>query len=163
MKIDLADLFNGSEDKINIDYCPDLSKISVDSLNGCVKAVGCIYSKADVVYLKLSISYTLKGVCDRCAEDTVKDFNIEVDRIIVENLQNESDDDGYIVVKNRELDIDELINEEIVLSLPVKFLCSDNCKGLCSKCGTNLNVKKCDCKKETDPRMSALLQLLEDD
>lgn len=84
-------------------------------------------------------------------------------RIVVENLQNENDDDDYIVVKNRELDLDEFVNEEVSLSLPNKILCSEDCKGLCSKCGMSLNLKQCDCKKDVDPRMEALLQLLNDD
>ena len=82
---------------------------------------------------------------------------------VVEKLENEEDDDDYIVVSNRELDLDELVNEEVSLSLPNKILCKDDCKGLCPKCGANLNVKQCNCKKDVDPRMEALLQLLEDE
>jgi uncharacterized protein len=55
-----------------------------------------------------------------------------------------------------------LVCEDIVFSLPLRFLCDEECKGLCSRCGKNLNDGPCDCKKEIDPRMAALLQLLED-
>ena len=78
-------------------------------------------------------------------------------------MQNENDDDDYIVVKNRVLDLQELVNEEVSLNLPTKILCSDDCKGLCPQCGANLNVSKCDCKKDVDPRLSALLQLLDEE
>ena len=44
----------------------------------------------------------------------------------------------------------------------IKF-CSEECKGLCPTCGKNLNHEKCNCKKEVDPRMAALLQLLDED
>lgn len=163
MKIDLTGLFNGSTDIINIDYSLDLADFGISELNSEVKASGSVYSKADVVYLDLDISYSIKGQCDRCAEDLVKSQSISINRVLVEALQNEDDDDNYIVIDNRELDLDGLLSEEIVLNLPSKLLCKDDCKGLCAVCGANLNVNKCDCKKEVDPRMSALLQLLEED
>ena len=163
MKIDLTGLFNGSTETINIDYNVDLTDFVISELNDEVRAVGSAYSKADVVYLDLDISYSIKGQCDRCAEDVIKNQSLIINRIIAESLQNEDDDDNYIVVDNRELDLDGFICEEILLNLPSKLLCKDDCKGLCAKCGANLNVNKCDCKKEVDSRMSALLQLLEED
>lgn len=166
MKIDLTNLLNGSCDNVDIDYSVDLSDLSYGIYNpikDSVRVKGSLYSKADIVYLALDISFTFSGVCDRCAEDVKKDFSLRVKKIVVENLQNEKDDDDYIIVKNRELDLDELVNEEVSLSLPNKILCKEDCKGLCSQCGTNLNVKECDCKKNVDPRMEALLQLLDEE
>lgn len=163
MKIDLTGLFNGSDKKVDIDYAPDLSVFSSELHIEKVNAVGSLNSKADVVYLDLDITFTINGVCDRCAEEVKKDYHASINRIVVDELQNENDDDHYIIVHNRELNVDELINEEIVLSIPSKFLCKENCKGLCAGCGTNLNVKNCDCKKEVDPRMASLLQLLDED
>lgn len=166
MKIDLTNLFNGSAYNIDVDYIVDLSRLSYGIYNPicdgvCVK--GRLFTKADVVYLDIDVSFAFYGVCDRCAEDIKKDFFFNVKKIVVEELQNEKDDDDYIIVHNRELDLDELINEEVSLSLPNKILCKEDCEGLCPQCGTNLNVKKCDCKKAVDPRMAALLQLLDEE
>jgi uncharacterized protein len=61
------------------------------------------------------------------------------------------------------LNLDELVEEDVNLALPTKYLCKDDCKGLCSSCGKNLNNGQCDCKAPIDPRMEALLQLLEDE
>lgn len=164
MKIDLTNLFNGSSRKKVIDYRLDLNNLIYSTYNPIKDDVivkGCVYSKADVVYLDIDISFAFYGFCDRCAEDVKKEFDFNVKRIIVEKLQNENDD--YIVVNNRELDLDELVSEEVSLSLPNKILCDENCKGLCPKCGTNLNFNKCDCKSDVDPRMAALLQLLDEE
>lgn len=164
MKIDLTNLFNGSSRKKVIDYRLDLNNLIYSTYNPIKDDVivkGCVYSKADVVYLDIDISFAFYGFCDRCAEDVKKEFDFKVKRIIVEKLQNENDD--YIVVNNRELDLDELVSEEVSLSLPNKILCDENCKGLCPKCGTNLNFNKCDCKSDVDPRMAALLQLLDEE
>ncbi len=166
MKIDLTDLFNGSVSKKDIDYRIDLSNLIYSTYNPIKNDVivkGSLFSKADVVYLDIDISFDFFGFCDRCTEDVKKDFKFKVKRIVVEKLENENDDDDYIVVNNRELDLDELVSEEVSLCLPSKILCKDNCKGLCPKCGANLNVKKCDCKSDVDPRMSALLQLLDEE
>lgn len=166
MKIDLTELFNGSVDKKDIDYRLDLSNLIYSTYNPIKNDVvvnGSVFSKADVVYLDIDISFDFFGFCDRCAEDVKRSFDFKVKRIVVERLENENDDDDYIVVKNREIDLDELVSEEVSLSLPSKILCKEDCKGLCPKCGTNLNVKKCDCKSDVDPRMAALLQLLDEE
>lgn len=166
MKIDLTDLFNGTVAEKNIDYRLDLSNLIYGTYNPVKNDVvvkGSLFSKADVVYIDINIVFDFFGICDRCAEDVEKHFDFSVKRIIVEELQNEDDDDDYIVVKNREIDLDELVNEEVSLSLPNKILCKEDCKGLCTKCGANLNIKKCDCKADIDPRMSALLQLLDEE
>ncbi|MGN1202031.1 MAG: YceD family protein [Eubacterium sp.] len=166
MKIDLTDLFNGSKSEIMINSAFDLSNLIYSTytpIKDDVKVFGRLFSKADVVYLDINISFVFYGFCDRCAEDVKKDFSFDVKKIVVEQLQNDNDDDDYIVVKNKALDLDELVNEEVSLNLPAKVLCKEDCKGLCPQCGTNLNVSKCDCKKDVDPRLSALLQLLDEE
>ena len=63
--------------------------------------------------------------------------------------------DGY------SLDVDRLVFGELLLSMPGKVLCKDDCKGLCPVCGTDLNVTECDCEKESlDPRMSVFKDIL---
>lgn len=57
-----------------------------------------------------------------------------------------------------EIDVDLIIAEEIFLSLPQVLLCSENCKGLCARCGANLNRESCSCKKTADSPFAALLQ-----
>ncbi len=166
MKIDLTGLFNGSQKEIEINQASDLSGLIYSTYNPIKDKVivkGELYAKADIVYLDVNISFTFYGYCDRCADELKKDFSFDVKKIVVEQLQNENDDEKYIVVKNRLLDLEELVNEEVSLNLPTKILCREDCKGLCSQCGANLNVSKCDCKKDIDPRLSALLQLLDNE
>jgi uncharacterized protein len=54
-----------------------------------------------------------------------------------------------------------LARETFILNMPSKTLCREDCRGLCSGCGVNLNYEKCRCKKEVDPRLAALAKLLE--
>lgn len=165
MKIDLTNLYNGSESERDINYSLDMRDLLYGTyfpIKEPVDISGRVYTKADVIYLNLKIEYTINGFCDRCADEVKVGYSIDIDKIIVQELQNE-DDDNYIIVDSQTLNLDELVYEEVSLSLPSKLLCSEDCKGLCQKCGTNLNVNKCDCKSDIDPRMEALLQLLNEE
>jgi uncharacterized protein len=66
-------------------------------------------------------------------------------------------DDLKIDLAEGEIDLAEIAREQILLDLPQQFFCSDDCKGLCLKCGSNLNLIDCNCiEKEIDPRWAAL-------
>ena len=166
MRIDLTNLFNGSNEVIPVNYSLDLSDLEYSGYNPLKNGVsvnGSVYAKAGVVYLDCSVAFDFFGVCDRCAEDISKNFGFKLEKILVSEMANDTDFDDYIVVENGELNLDELIEEEITLFLPAKMLCSEDCKGLCMKCGKNLNLGNCSCQKEVDPRMAALLQLLDEE
>ena len=81
---------------------------------------------------------------------------------MVTHLDNE-DEDEMTVIPDMKLDLEEFCYDEILLSLPTKFLCDENCKGLCPTCGQDLNQGECSCnEKEIDPRLAALAELLKD-
>ena len=85
---------------------------------------------------------------------------------IFDNQQMEEDDDEDIIIyydtKNSELEIEESILASIDLSRPMSSICGENCKGLCSMCGIDLNVESCDCKHEdVDPRLEKLKHLFD--
>ena len=83
-----------------------------------------------------------------------------MERILVSSLNNEENDE-YLVLDNDQLPLDELAEEELVLNLPSKNLCRKDCRGLCPKCGRNLNEGLCGCRSDTvDPRLEALRQLI---
>ena len=164
MQIQLEQIFNieGSKKEFDHSFVPEYAfadDISLDTPGVAVS--GKIENNTGIVSLSGVASFSATVACSRCAEEFKKDFRIEIDHLLANNLVNDDNDD-YIIVENSVLDLDTLICEDIVLSLPTRFLCSEDCKGLCSKCGKNLNNGKCDCKKDVDPRLAALLQLLDD-
>ena len=74
--------------------------------------------------------------------------------------QIEEDDLSTAFYDNDEIDLGQLMGEQFYLSLPMKPLCRDDCRGLCPICGTNLNRGTCDCKRDwEDPRLAALKAL----
>ena len=112
--------------------------------------------------MKGMITTRIHGVCDRCATDFVRDVEIPVDVVLVEELANEDSEDESVFPYTAEAaDLDEIVRTVFVLNLDSQLLCSPDCKGLCCRCGKNLNGGPCDCKKELDPRFAALQQLLD--
>ena len=79
---------------------------------------------------------------------------------LVTHLNDEKNDE-LLLVNELRFDLDPLITEDIFLDLPAKFLCKEDCKGMCYKCGKDLNTDSCSCKKDVDPRLAALQQLLD--
>jgi uncharacterized protein len=65
----------------------------------------------------------------------------------------------FAVFENEQIDLDELVLEQLELSLPSRVLCSEECRGLCPQCGADLNVEQCNCKPQIDPRWQALADL----
>jgi len=92
-----------------------------------------IYRISNVVSVDLEISSSLHTTCSRC----LKDIELPLERHLKLNYQ--------VKVNQEFIELDEDIREDIILSYPVKFLCSPNCLGLCPKCGKNLNEGKCNC------------------
>ena len=127
-----------------------------------VLASGTVRNTAGVLVMTGSVSTTIHGVCDRCAGDfdAVKEFPIDV--VLVSELTNEEDEDERVFpLEGDSADLDDIVRTVFVLNMESKLLCKPDCKGLCFRCGKNLNEGKCNCEKELDPRFAALKQLLE--
>ena len=80
--------------------------------------------------------------------------------LLAEELQNE-DNDEIVLLEDGEVDVGDLARTAFILGMDTKTLCSEDCKGLCPRCGADLNLGPCSCKKEADPRLAVLAKLLE--
>lgn len=164
MNIQLEQIFNleGSKKDFDFIFEPEYSLSDDISLDAPGIAVsGKIENNTGIVSLSARVKFSATVVCSRCAESFKKDFSFDFEHLLAKSLENDENDD-YIIVENSLLDLSTLICEDIIFSLPLRFLCDEECKGLCSKCGKNLNDGPCDCKKDVDPRLAALLTLLDD-
>jgi uncharacterized protein len=73
----------------------------------------------------------------------------------------EERDMSLSVFDGEAVDMDELVGEQLLLALPSRILCSEDCKGLCPECGNDRNLKDCNCgSEEVDPRWGALKELV---
>lgn len=160
----LESIFNGGIEKLDLQFSYDFSSVEVGGVFPFTTPVllnGEIRNRAGVVEIDAVASFDYVADCDRCAALTKTRYEVPVKHGLVSKLNNEDNDD-YIVVENMELDVEALTLEDIYLFLPGKYLCSEDCKGICSQCGTNLNEKSCDCKKEIDPRWASLLSFTDE-
>lgn len=162
MILELKQIFEITGESQKIDYSLDLSDYELFSRYPFITPVvvrGEVSNKAGVVILTYTADFCLELCCDRCLEVFKRDFTIKNEEVLVTELN--TDNDEYIVVEDMKLDMDELCISDILLSLPSKIVCNEDCKGLCPQCGTNLNQNECHCKKqEVDPRLSVLSELL---
>lgn len=91
--------------------------------------------------------------CSRCLEKFSSEIELEISEDV---LKSEMEDE-------EELYLNDIIKDNIILSLPMKPLCSEDCEGLCPQCGQDLNEGECDCERETvDPRLAKLKELYQD-
>lgn len=164
MVLDLKGVFAAEGASIAIDTTLDMSDTAfagTHPLKSPVVVQGSVFNSAGVVTLRLNIAYDFTADCDRCGVEVSRRFEIPFERSLAVSIEAE-ESDTIITVPDMKLDMDELIFAEVFVDLPTKHLCSEDCKGICPKCGKNLNEGECDCpKKEIDPRLSKLAELLE--
>ena len=125
-----------------------------------VTVTGQVRNTADVLELELSARSQLDAMCDRCGKEFLQDKEIPFSCILAEEVQNE-DNDEIVVLEDGKVDLDDLARTAFILGMDTKTLCSEDCKGLCSRCGADLNLGPCSCKKEVDPRLAVLAKLLD--
>ncbi len=127
-----------------------------------VLASGQVRNTAGVLVMTGEIHTTIHGTCDRCAGDFDREVNFPIDVVLVTELSNEENEDEWVFPLEADTaDLDDIVRTVFVLNLDSKLLCKEDCRGLCHRCGKNLNDGPCSCQKELDPRFAALKQLLE--
>ena len=125
-----------------------------------VTVEGRVYSSADVLHLDLTAHSVLDAVCDRCGKEFLQDKEVPYSCMLAEELQDE-DNDEIVLLEEDKVDLSDLARTACILGMDTKTLCSEDCKGLCPRCGADLNLGPCSCEKEVDPRLAVLAKLLE--
>ena len=163
MILDLEPIFNNEGMVREFGYELDLSSQELSGFRPFVKPVrvnGKVSNKTGIVELEATADFELELNCDRCAKEITVPVKTEINHTLVTHLNDETNDELLLVSELR-FDLDEIVTEDVFLNLPAKFLCRDDCKGVCFRCGKDLNSGSCSCEKEIDPRLAALKQLLD--
>ena len=165
MRLGLKDIIHVPGATVSFSECVDLSDLQFGTsypVSEPVKASGTVRNTADVLVMKGTITTCLHGTCDRCAASFTQDVEMPIDVVLVEELSNEDSEDEWVFpLEAGEADLEEIVRTVFVLNMDSKLLCKPDCKGLCCRCGKNLNEGPCTCQKELDPRFAALRQLLD--
>jgi len=118
-----------------------------------------IHKKPDHLEVTGSITGKLTLTCDRCLDEYPSEM-VRTVRVLLfresvspreEEVELEPDELEYEFFDGEILDVDRMIAEEVFLELPLRFLCSEDCRGLCPGCGANLNHEPCLCRTRKVP------------
>lgn len=169
MKIDLSGL--REKDVLSVSIEGEIKKDMLD-ITGReihfvkpIKYEGAIYKTDSGFFAQVNISYSYSEICGRCLESFTKDGTAVLTGQLIKKEENQLEDEieDAIYYEGDEVSLKDDIINAIILSLPMKPLCSENCKGICPHCGANLNVEKCNCEEENiDPRLAILKDLIID-
>ncbi len=149
MKINLKQLFSIPGESKDIDYgieAEELADIKGVRFNSPVSVKGRIYNKAGIVHLVYTLDAELLVTCDRCLKEMMRSYHFDCDHIVVPSVSG--DNDEYIVADGESIDLNEIAVTDLLLDLPTKTLCKDDCKGLCMICGCDLNESVCEHQTE---------------
>ena len=163
MRLDLRSIINVPDAKKSFQFQVDLSDLEFYGrcpITQPVLAEGSVTNHAGALVLEGTARSVLDLACDRCGKEFSREKVVPLDSLVAQELEDDENDE-IILLEGSELDMDEVVTTAFVLAMDTKNLCSDDCKGLCAKCGANLNVETCRCKPDVDPRLAALAQLLD--
>jgi uncharacterized protein len=112
------------------------------------------------IHVEGQIGFSIVSPCARCLDRVESNLKPEINLTLLpyrpETEENEIGD--YESYDGNEIDLSGYLREIITISLPVKVLCSEECRGLCQNCGVNLNLATCSCEDDgwIDPKLAAL-------
>lgn len=156
MYLELDAVFNSEGESIQFDY--DFT-IDDEEFITPIKVVGTVFNKTGIVTLRADAKFDYSTSCAKCNKPLIKHATVPVRHILLNHAESD-DNDEFIVLDGMRMELDELVSEDIYLAVPSRFLCKDDCKGLCGICGADLNVEQCDCKVSGDSRWDVLKDLL---
>lgn len=131
-----------------------------------MKVSGEITNTAGYMRMTLTMSVAYVAECARCLTPVNGEFTFDLEKTVApRDLLGDLDEDKldeFAIIEDGFLDMDEQLLEQLQMEFPMRFLCREDCKGLCPKCGKNLNEGECDCDHtDFDPRLEPLRKLLE--
>ena len=128
--------------------------------NDCVHIEGSISNVSGTLVMKAKASVDFVTQCSRCLDDINISIAFDIDEAFSKTASGDADE--IIIINSDEIDMVEVAEKNLCSQLPINYLCSDDCKGLCPLCGCNLNKQTCDCEDDyIDPRLAVLKNFLD--
>ncbi len=164
MQLDLREIINIPDSRVSFDYSPDLSGLetgSVIEIKQDAHAAGEIRNIAGMLVFSAHLTVTTVCQCARCLKEAERKVELAISATLSDG--EDSDDPDMFFLDGNLADVDEIIVNAFVLNTEQRYICREDCKGLCPKCGADLNAAPCNCREEPDPRLAVLGQLLENE
>lgn len=160
MLIDLSDVFSSRENHIHAEaeYEEDSfgrGKRKVKLLESSKLVLDVYFVEKNRAKVKGSINLIFDTVCDRCLKSIPLELKLSFEELVVSLEAESADEEERQYMEGFKLDTERLLKNEISLRWPSKILCREDCRGLCLKCGRDLNEGECGCDRFVpDPRMA---------
>ncbi len=162
MKLDLRKIVDNPGSSIPFECELETERLDFPAVREYVKkpyAKGRVYNEAGILQIEGEITAEMICLCDRCGCDFPNVKTTRLNATVVE--EDEGENPENFVLEGDEIDLDDVLSTCFILDMDTKFLCKEDCKGLCPQCGKNLNLGPCGCQKQIDPRFAVLEQLLD--
>lgn len=122
---------------------------------------GKITNNTKSLHFTAEVTGKLQAHCARCRKPVCEDVGFSVSEILVRDDDADAGEDDIIVFSGHEIDIGDIVIDNFFLNASGKYLCKEDCRGLCPKCGRDLNIGECNCTDdEIDPRWAALAEII---
>ena len=166
MVLDVSQLIqnDGALKKLEFDISLDnLSFNGQDiSFDGPIHHVGEIKNISGVLYLDLDAEVSFTTQCARCLDSVSVQHSFRISEVFSKTEQEDSEDEVTVLTSGN-IDLVEVTELAFIGSLPINYLCNEDCKGFCPSCGINLNYESCSCADDNiDPRLAVLKQFIKD-
>ena len=164
MRLNLKDIIPVPGASLPFDTTLDLSDLEFGGecpVSRPVVVRGAVKNRAGALTLEGTASSLLDLHCDRCGKPFSREQTVPLDTLLATELESEESEDEIFLLDGETLDLDEVARTAFILGMDIQHICSEDCKGLCARCGANLNEGPCLCKPEVDPRLAGLAKLLE--
>jgi uncharacterized protein len=164
MILDLREIIGVPGASAPFDCAPDLTDAVFGSLRQALpgaRLVGAVRNAAGALTFEAALEATFLCECARC----LREFEWAPRRDITVHLtadEEAGDDPEMFYMAGDRLDVDEVVVTSLITDAEQRLLCREDCRGLCEKCGSDLNAGGCACKPETDPRLAAFGRFLEE-
>ena len=170
MRIELENLEGGKGDFAHVYKPEDLNPVDERvSLSEPADVKGRVRLAGNQVFVNGHVDTRVQVECDRClkpvelpvnadfALEYISDSDYESGRAAAELTEAEMSVSAF---DGQEIDVDEIVKEQILLAVPSRMLCREDCQGICPECGTDRNTGTCSCNtNDIDPRWAALKNL----
>jgi len=169
MRIELENLGGGKGDFAHVYNPEDLNPVDERvKLSGPARVNGKIRLAGNEVFVNGHVDTQAKVECDRCLKPVAVPVNADFELEYITGSEYETSGVAELteaemsvsVFDGEAIDVDEIVKEQILLAVPTRMLCREDCKGICPQCGTDRNTGECNCATEDiDPRWAALKNL----
>jgi uncharacterized protein len=156
-----------SEGEHPFEFETPAAEIGLTSFEGNVTVTGNLSKVGTQLFMTSEASGRLSKECDRCLGETRLEISVPINiyyQAAVANPDYEGDEDGVEVrtlhPEDDTIVLDDEVRQSLLLGVPLKVLCSEDCRGICPSCGADLNKGDCNCQtQEIDPRWAKLSEI----